>query len=280
MIAIILSLLACSEVRETPSDASEWFTEGEDLDVREPVAFTDQPYDFPSADADGLGSLIDALFPTEDRTNVFAQGDDFGVSNGAVGQDCESEITPELPREFDAVVTLHPRFYFKTEGCDAVSDEKYYGSYFIQDRTGGVFVLGDSKVAHFDVGDRVRIKVRGVRTAYGQDMIYAHDIVDVARGERQPVFFETVEGRRLGDEDMGRVKRIEGVVISEKDTFGEFTVQTDDGIEHSVSLDVELNRRGLEYAVGTRVQVTAPVLFSFDLYSLVVMEIGQITVVD
>ncbi len=34
----------------------------------------------------------------------------------------------------------------RSHGCDD-GDEKFYGAFFIQDRTGGLFVLGDSKVA-------------------------------------------------------------------------------------------------------------------------------------
>ena len=41
-------------------------------------------------------------------------------------------------------------------------------------------------------------------------------------------------------------------------------------------MDVELSRRGLSYDIGTVVQVTGPVILSYDVYSIVVMRIGQI----
>lgn len=280
MIATLLLLAGCAEMREQPDDIQEWYDAGQDLDVAEAIEFTDVPYDFPADAADGLGAFSDTVFPAPDFTILYAQGDEFGTSGGALANDCETAFEAALPREFDVIVTLHPRYYFKTSGCGGESDEKYYGSYFVQDATGGLFVLGDSRVAHFDVGDRVRIRVRGVRTAFDQDMIYAHDIVSVERNARQPIYYEAVSGRALSAQDVGMVRRVEGVVNAPKDTFGEFTVEGDDGQEYSVSLDVELNRRGVEYPVGARVQVTAPILYSYGLYSLVVMEIGQITVLE
>ena len=49
-----------------------------------------------------------------------------------------------LPFEIEGVVTAHPRYYFKTSGCDWDSDEKYYGSFFIQDATGAKISIEDS----------------------------------------------------------------------------------------------------------------------------------------
>lgn len=269
----LLFMLACT-VDDAPQDYLSWFDPGSDLEVREAIEFTDQAYDFPADSSTGIGALIDDLFPVSDDVIAYASNDQFGADT-----DCTSTVEDELPWVLEGVVTLHPRFYFKTNGCDYASDEKYYGSYFIEDSTGGVFVLGDSKVAHFDTGAKVRMVVRGVRTAYGQNMIYAHDIEAVLREETQPVYYQMADGA-LGANDIGEVRRVEGTVVTEKDTFGEFLVESDDGQTHSVSLDAELNRRGVGYDIGTRIQATGPVLYSYEVYTIIVMEIGQISVLD
>jgi hypothetical protein len=270
---ISLLLLACT-FDDSSQDYLSWYDAGAGLDVTEPISFTDEPYGFPADPATGIGALLDTLFPVEEGTIAYAAGDQFSADT-----DCISTASDELPWILEGVVTLHPRYYFKTNGCDRDSDEKYYGSFFIEDSTGGVFVLGDSRVAHFDTGAKVRMKVRGVRTAFGQNMIYAHDIEEILYDESQSVYYQ-LAGGSLGDSDVGEVRRIEGVVASDKDTFGEFLVEADSGQSYSVSLDVELNRRGISYPIGARILVTGPVLLSYDAYTIIIMEVGQITVLD
>lgn len=273
MTLTLLGLAACT-VDDSPQDYTSWFDAGTGADVSEPVSFTDEPYAFPAKGEPGLGDLIDAVFPVSDSSILYADGDQFGD-----GTDCESKVEDTLPYTIEGVVTIHPRYYFKTSGCGFDSDEKYYGSFFIQDSTGGVFVLGDSKVAHFDAGAKVRMTIRGVRTSFDLDMVYAHDIEEIFYDEAQSVYYEVAEGA-LRASDVGEVRRIEGTVVSDKDTFGEFQIEAEDGRIHSVSLDVELNRRGISYPIGSRIQVTGPVLLSYDVYSIIVMEVGQVTDLD
>lgn len=273
MFPALLCLAACADVRGEPEDYTSWYSEGVVLDVEEPLTFTDVPYADP-AGGEAIGDFEDALFPVADGDPVFATGDGYAVSG------CPSSQSASLPFEVEGIVTLHPRFYFKTQGCDG--DEKYYGSYFIEDATGGFFVLGDSKVAHFDMGDRVRLKVRGIRTTYDVDMVYAHDVVSVERGP-EPIYFETLDrALTLGADraEIGRVKRIVGTVLTEKDTFGEFQVEGDNGVIFNVSLDAELNRRGIGFPIGTRLQVTGPMHYSFSSFNIVVMRVGQLEVIE
>ena len=201
---------------------------------------------------------------------------------------CALETNRELPYIVEGIATAHPRFYFKSSGCEWDSDEKYYGSFFIQDETGGQMVLGDTKVAKFDMGDRVRILVRGVKTSFELDMVYSYDLIDIVE-RAQPIFYEEIDREFRCDLaepidwdecDTGRVKRVTGTVVTDKDTFGEFAIESDDGIRWSIGLDVELNRRGINYPIGTRITATGPVLYSFSAYSLVVMRKGQIQVLD
>ena len=265
-------LTACADLRSTTESTESWDDPGAGLDVIEPMSFTDAEYGFPADPATGIGAFKDAIFPVSNGAIAFSEGDQFGGET-----DCSSITSASLPWEVVAVVTLHPRYYFKTNGCDAASDEKYYGSYFIEDATGGVFVLGDSRVAHFDAGTRVRITLRGARTAYELDMIYAHDIVEIDRSEVHPIHFSLADGA-LGGDDVGEVRRVTGTVISEKSTFGDFDIEAEDGSIHNLSLDAELSRRGVGYDIGTVLQATGPVIFSYDVYSIVIMKIGQIEV--
>lgn len=270
--ALLLTLLpACGNLgwREDP-DA--WFDEGTQYDVTEPVEFTDQNYAFPARVEDGIATLQDAVFPIDFWTAAYAEGDQYPEGN-----DCESYVDPALPFEVVGVVTILPDFYFKTTGC-GYDDEKYYGSYFIQDGTGGLFVLGDSKVAHFDMGDKIRMMVRGAKTSYELNMVAAHDVIEVVERD-VPIYYEMADGP-LSLEDIGLVKRVSGTVMSTPDTFGEFTVLAEDGTEHSVALDSELSRRDVEIEEGMRIQATGPVMFSYDVFSIVIMRIGQLEWLD
>ncbi len=279
---VLLALvgLAACDGRLDVEEWTGWYDPGTDYDVAEPVTFTDAPYDFPADAADGIGDLLANEFdyPRPFGTNVAE--DDFteGISGCA---DWYSSST--LPRQITGVVTAHPRYYFKGRGCDT-DDEKFYGSYFLEDRTGGVFVLGDSKVAHFDMGATVTLEVRATRTSFDLEMIYAATVVDVVH-EPVPISY-VVKQAPFSVADNGRVRRITGTIVGGPDNFGETLLAADDfegecSINRpsncaKVQLDVELNRRGITFVAGERVRLTGPILFSYDNYSLVLTRLGQI----
>jgi len=276
LLPLLVLFAACDDPRKL-EDGNSWFDNGAGYNVTEHVEFTDVPYEPPGADLQGIG---DVPMP-EDILETWYSADDSPPGN------CDDWVTDaSMPMEVEGIITIHPRFYYKTQGCvapgnqqldvDIDSDEKYYGSYFIQDATGGVFVLGDSKVAHFDMGDRVRMKVRAVRNIFELHAVSAHDVLEVERGP-EPIFYEWAP-EELDHDDVGLVKRIEGEVAIAADTFGEFQIETDEGVRHWVGIDVELNRRGLEYPLGTRIQVTGPVMFAYETYKVVVMRVGQVEV--
>jgi hypothetical protein len=187
--------------------------------------------------------------------------------------DCEQEIDNDLPFTVTGMVTAHPRVYFKTDGCNR-DEEKYYGSYFIEDRTGGLFILGDSKVAHFGMGDRVTLTVRAARTSFDLNMVVAHDVIDIQRGP-EDISYE-IPSVELGLEDIARVKRVTGTVITEPDTFGSFTIERTDGLLFNVALDAELSRRGFTFNIGDNIQATGPVMYSYSEFAIIVMRIGQV----
>lgn len=266
--------MACVEGRK--AEDADWYAQATEQDVEESVLFTDQAYAFP---ASGAPAIADLPTPPE-YTTWFGEGD--APPSGC--SDWEMDETSTLPVELEAMVTVHPRIYIKINGCvpegnfSIDSDEKYYGSFFVEDATGGVFVLGDSKVAHFDMGDRVRMRVRAMKNNFGLRMVAVHDIVEVMRGPEAIHYTETTEP--FGDEHIGRVMRVTGVVTTEPDTFGQFAIESADGVEFLVGLDVELNRRGVRFPVGSTIQVTAPILYSFSDYTMVVMKVGQVSVLD
>jgi hypothetical protein len=249
-------------------DPSEWFDPGAPYDVQEAIAFTDVNYGFT-----GETALADLPVPGAFQTW-------FSPSDPPPSDDCADWSTdPGLPATITGIATILPRYYYKSNGCTPSpgdNDEKFYGSFFVQDATGGYFVLGDTKVAHFDAGDRVTLTVRAVRESYEQLMIPVYDRVEVVRGP-EPIYYEAVPAGALGPEHVSRVVRVEGTVATDATTFGEVYLDADDGTRHKFSLDVELNRRGIGYPVGARLQVTGPVLYSFSEYTIVVMRIGQLT---
>lgn len=269
-VAICAGLVACATPADQ-EDPSDWFSPGEPYDVLEPVAFTDQNYDFT-----GPTAIADLPLPGDFETI-------FDPADLPASTDCTGWVSsPDLPAEIEGIVTLLPRFYFKTSGCtptpDVDSDEKYYGSYFVQDGSGGYFVLGDSKVAHFDMGDRVHLRVRAIKESFDQTMIAVHDVLSVERGP-EPIYYVEADGP-LGAEHVSRVVRFEGTVATPMSTFGEVYVDADDGTRYKFSLDAELNRRGVTADVGERIRVTGPVLYSFSEYTVTVMRVGQLEWLD
>ncbi|MCB9677555.1 MAG: hypothetical protein H6737_20785 [Alphaproteobacteria bacterium] len=279
-LALLTALLvACAPVRE-PEAYDDWYGPmGElDEDVEEPVQYTDAGYTYPEQ-GPSVGGLADLA---EDFTRKYAPED--LPPDASCG---DWVTTSDLPREMWAMVTLHPRYYFKTDGCDSQvdegdSEEKYYGSFFIEDSTGGIFVLGDSKVAHFDMGDRVKIRIRGIQRSFGLNMVVAHDIVEVDRGPYAIHYTPApaLDFSEYPDETwLGKTVRAEGVVTTDPDTFGEFSILADNGSTYLVALDSELNRRKVHYPIGSRIRATGPVQRAFG-DKIIIMRKGQIEVLS
>ena len=99
------------------------------------------------------------------------------------------------------------------------------------------------------------------------------------RGERADQDHHHEPDDALGEDHVARVVRVEGQVVSEKDTFGEIRIESDNGVEHVVSLDVELNRRGVEVPLGATLRATGPVLYSYGSYSVIIMRVGQLEII-
>lgn len=315
--ALLSALVGCSASERDPEAWDDWYGPmgALDEDVTEEVLFMDEPTGYTDDDYTGGVAGLDPLF--EGFTRKFAPGDD--APGGCDGW----EVDNSLPREFWAMVTLHPRLYYKGEGCqpnendrphpqrDEVgsrlqSEEKYYGNFFIEDDSGGVFVQNDSKVAHFKMGDRVRVRIRGVGERFDLQSVVSHDILEVDRGPYPmawthagdttcsgiPADFDSNDAADLADlagrdvecayDDgalVGRMLRATGKVLTLPDTFGGFLLEDDDGFVHQLTLDSELNRRKWSFPIGSRIQATGPVLNSFG-NPIVIMKVGQVEVLS
>ncbi|MFK7928356.1 MAG: hypothetical protein AB8H79_09205 [Myxococcota bacterium] len=267
---LLLAVAACRGEPGELRDVSDAWPTTQPYDVQEAIRYTETPYADLPGDSDGIGTLLQDLYPAE--TPKFAPGDGYVPANG-----CEGTEDRQLPMDIEGIVTLHPRWYMKLSGCNR-SDEKYYGNFFIEDSTGGIFVAGDSKVAHFDVGDRVKLRVRAVRTDFDFNMIYAHDVLEISR-EARPLYYQWSQAG-IGKDDIGETRRVRGVMSTEPDTFGQFTLTTDDGADVFINLDSELNRRRVYPEPGTQLCATGPVQYSFSEYTIVIMRIGQLAIVE
>lgn len=191
---------------------------GEELLVQEYVELQPRSeqltYGLPSEGMSSVADLI-ALLPTEaiDRSqpSIFASAG--AAIESPLCQGGGSTIVPQLPITIEGVVTLHPRLYVKTEICS--SDERFYGSFVVEDDTGGILVLRDSRVAPFNTGDRVRMTVEAVVVTFGlQPETRAVLVADYERipSARTEVLYSEQVGA-LTAADVGRTRRIRGVVV-------------------------------------------------------------------
>ncbi len=208
-IAILMFLSSCAAESDpfTEPQIDERYGDVEQVYVKEVVDFTDQNYSF--AGPDSIEELLNVIPPDAFVFYGFAPEDEHPMDDVP----CEGRfdnISPaaELPMVVEGVVTLHPRFFIKPEFCG--EDERYYGSYIIQDSTGGILVFKDSRVADFMMGDRVRLRVRGLFKAFDTTAVLAHDPAEIIETE-QPIYYEEID-RELELSDIGKVLRFTGKV--------------------------------------------------------------------
>lgn len=276
-------LAGCSE-QLGPQDPTQFYGQAQEAEVEEPVPFTDQNYDFtgPTPISD-----VEALVPGDEFVwyglapgDPYPHGDE-RVSDGECVGGFGNKIAAldELPATIEGIVTLKPRYFQKVSVCD--QDQRFYGSFFIQDESGGMLVLNDSRIEEFDFGSRVRLRVRGLMTSFDQPSVVVFDEVEVLEPDTTyDIYYEEIS-RDFEPADVGRVRRIEGTVSQEptNNNFNELKIAGDDGATWLVSLDRELGNRGVEINEGDRLVLTGPVINSFDL-RLIVSAKGQIRRVD
>lgn len=276
-----------SEAPDDPSDP-DYYDEGEQVAVTEPIDFTDQNYD----DVSGEMTISD-LRALRDETAFVWYGyspmDPYPFGDRrAHGEDCSPvpafeniyHEVPELPATIEGVITHYPRLLRSPRFC--AGEDRYYGSYYIQDETGGILVYKDSRVADFTFGDRVSLRVRGMSAQNFNGM--PAGVVGVSAFDQEtvedrglPIYFETTDAN-FEVEDVGKVKRISGEVVTEptNTNFNALTLQsTSSDATWAASIDRELSRRGVTFEQGERVELTGVVADSFGL-TMLIYSLGQI----
>lgn len=280
----LLANISCGE--SVPLDVYG-YDEGQTIVVQEPIAYTTDAYAF-SGDTP-ISDLVALAKETSDFVwHGFAQDSLFPVAN-----DCEPDRPGDqlpvslatLPKTIEGVVTLHPRYFQKHRICG--QSERFYGSFFIEDNTGGILILNDSRISKFTYGDHVRLRVKGLyanKFGTGFQSVIAYDSEEILTGsskaDRLPIHYEPID-RALTQADQGRTVRFTGIVTrtANNNNFNEMHLKsaTDESITWIVSLDRELGLRPLAFGEGDTVQLTGPILDSFGL-RMIVASLGQIEV--
>ncbi len=262
-LALVALLTACADPREIPVDPDEIWEDGSEEILTEPISFAKRgggaSYGLPRGDADSMADLI-AIFP-EDGVG-FGQPTIFS-SDAYDGADdnCPTwarESTRRLPMTIDAVVTLHPRQYIKVEVCE--QDERHYGSYVVEDDSGGTVVLRDSRVAPFTFGDRVRLTIDAVTLTFGGDgdtrAILLAEVEKLPSDDKTIYYVETDEP--FTTDMVGRVHRVEGWVHVRptNDNFNEMVMTSNEyevGVGARTDLEGDLLQcvRGCEQTLST-----------------------------
>lgn len=300
LVALLLALGAVSACAETddklsPAEIDARYGEVTTTPVVEPYVTTDQNYDFTGeisiADLTGLIKFDENVWygvsPDDERP--------FDDQSCGTFDNPVDELT-ELPARIEGIVTLHPRYFQKINFCG--SDERYYGSYFLQDSTGGILVLKDSRIADFDVGDRVSIRVRGVYQAFEAGGVVIWDDEQVISSGND-VYVEDVDGL-LGPEHIGKAVRIRGKVVEPptNSNFNAICLVPPDSDDLSpcdprcvsseqcsgyilASFDREIGQRNPDpLTVGDVIEMRGPVINGFDDLEVLIAEEGQYDIIE
>lgn len=310
IVGATVALGGCSSSPDEPGDVEQRYGDVTTTPTSEPVDFTDEPYEFTGPDTIGGFQRPGMMGPAEtfgDLYSLFSVSDFVWYGNSSqspypVEGICDSNANEvvtldELPLEIEGIVTLHPRYFQKTEYCG--SEERYYGSYLLQDSTGGVLVLRDGRVADFTFGDRVKLKVHGLMKFFDTYAVVVYtdeEVVD--RGHE--VYYRESDGD-LDTTDIGTVVRVKGRVVSAptNQNFNELCMVpvggdadgcdprclaneqcTDQRDQTIVSIDREIGQREPKpIEKGQILEVTGPVVNSFGL-RILVSRLGQLTFVE
>ncbi|MFT6400290.1 MAG: hypothetical protein ACJAYU_005061 [Bradymonadia bacterium] len=210
---------ACGDARTVATPVDEiWGSEPVRITADEAIEFADREagaiYGLPR---DGMASVADliAVFPEDGQgggdPNIF-----IGPNVTIPTDQCRGGapvVVPELPMTIEAVVTLHPRQYMKVEICG--QDERHYGVYTVEDDTGGIIVLRDSRVAPYTFGDRVRLTVDAVTLTFNSDAdtraILVAAVERIPEETGQDVLYRNAT-EPFTTEYVGQVKQVEGFV--------------------------------------------------------------------
>lgn len=218
----LLAAVACAacspDLREESDLQGQFDDPGVQRPVSEPVRYVERragrAYGLPRAGQPGLGDLI-ALLPDEavaaGESDIWAGPDD----QPPCPDRTRVTVVDDLPMTVEAVVTIHPRQYLKVPICD--QDERNYGSFVVEDDTGGIVVLRNSRVAEYSAGDRVKLTVRAMMFTFRDPSTRVVVSADVERldppdGEPGIVLYERL-AEPFSLADISETRRIEGWVM-------------------------------------------------------------------
>ena len=216
LVAIALCGLACgvdSDNRPTPEE--RWSGNGEQHDVTEPVELANRAagrtYGLPRVGQPSIADLV-GLLPEDD----IGRDDHKFFSSAQQPLMCTNGRTTqvaELPMVVEGVVTIPGTYYIKVSVCD--QEEKFYGSFAIEDDTGGIMVLRDSRVAQVQPGDTVRLTVHTLVISdnlgrVSSRAVLSYDLEILA--EKQAVLYSTTSSQ-LTKADVGRTTGVEGFLL-------------------------------------------------------------------
>ena len=214
--SIAVAVLGCmAEPNNSIQPEQRWPTSGTQESVEEPVPLSDRQsgltYGLPKAGQASIQDLVD-LLPEED---IGFDGDKF-FSASAQPLTCtggRTAQTADLPMTVEAVVTIPGTYYIKVSVCD--QEEKFYGSFVVEDDTGGIMVLRDSRVAQVQPGDVVRLTVHtlAISDNFGRvasRAVLSYDLEKVPT--TQDVLYST-ETAAITSEQVGQTLRVAGYVL-------------------------------------------------------------------
>ncbi len=223
--AFALAATACVEPRtELLSDEDIYVLEPWTTVAEQPVSYEARSparsYGLPEAGQASIADLIAVIEANRDDSSYFFAEDRFASGDVPLA-DCRFDAavaTDQFPMRITGVVTHHPRRFVKVEVCDREEDERFWGTFVIEDDTGGIVVLRPGRSANFTFGDRITLDVYGAMLTFGLDAdtraILSYDIVDhtgVADDEAfdRTMLYEAID-RPFDASDSSEVRRIEG----------------------------------------------------------------------
>ncbi|WP_133621948.1 hypothetical protein [Bradymonas sediminis] len=293
-----LFLGACADA-EGPLNPEDYYSQGTSTQVLEPIGFSDKKYAERGEDSiafQGETSIADTLAlitatESERTWYGFSPLDPYPLGGDRTfGDNCDPFQNPnypepirkidELPTVIEGVVTLHPRYFQKIRVCG--EDQRYYGAYFLQDDTGGILILKDSRVTDFTFGQRVRLRVRGLYKSFDSYAVVTFDNEEVVDpGTKHDIYFEEAT-EALDFDDIGQVRRVRGTIYSEPTStnFNAMFIRDENGVSYAASIDRELAQRNIGLKNGVSVQLTGPVVNSYGDFVVLISSLGQIERLD
>jgi hypothetical protein len=293
----------CGDTADSTGDREARFGTPTYTPVEDPIEFEET-----SADVQGptpIREVLDTEFPGSGDPDPVWFGynpDDpypFGP-NSAFDEPCDTNFgnrvfeLNDFPKTIRGRVTIHPQVYQKPTICG--EDHRYYGSYIIQDDTGSIMVLKDTRIPDFSYGDVVEIEVLGLIRQFGTTAVLAYDAETVVETggavpyqTLQTTFAEkfdrdgpqwtgstscwgiTQGGRNVGFQHPPRVGnsyRVRGQVcqVPTDLNFNEMVLQPEGGacqedpdVSWTVSIGLELGKRNFDFERGEVITATGPV---------------------